>query len=341
MALISKKKNIYKVSDSLRNYLHLHGRQSEIPISYADLLRSNNAIPLYDSENKDTLWETLFFSQDDMNHIYFGLKNIYAILKADGDLSVMEHLYVDRVDACTYGNTYPFRVRIVNRINDNFDYFYIKKADASRIYGLELEHLLSPNRMSYIVNGDTLIEEHIPGIPGDQFIKNYMNDDKLNKIRIAKEFVKFTERCFVRLLGDMHSNNFVIDITPDFEEIHYRIKSIDFDQQSYEGRKVVYMPQYFKQNNPIINIGLDLMTPATVKQYQKEERSLILNRMKASSHNLKELLKCMRKDTISIPENIANLKKELADHYKHPEFNNCKNMGGIVSVSLQYLMDHH
>lgn len=341
MALISKKKIIYKVSDSLRNYLRHHGRQIEIPITYADLLRSNNAIPLYDSDNKDTLWETIFFPQDDMNHIYFGLKNIYAILKADGDLSVMEHLYVDRVDACTYGNTYPFRVRIVNRINDNFDYFYIKKADASRIYGLELEHLLSPNRMSYIVNGDTLIEEHIPGIPGDQFIKNYMNDDKLNKIRIAKEFVKFTERCFVRLLGDMHSNNFVIDITPDFEEIHYRIKSIDFDQQSYEGRKVVYMPQYFKQNNPIINIGLDLMTPATVKQYQKEERSLIVNRMKASSHNLKELLKCMRKDTISIPENIANLKKELADHYQHPEFNNCKNMGGIVSVSLQYLMDHH
>lgn len=341
MALISKKKNIYPVSDPLRNYLVNHGRAIEIPITYNDLTRHNNAVPLYDVDGKDTLWETLFFPQDDMNHIYFGLKNIYAILKADGDLSVMEHLYVDRVDACTYGNTYPFRVRIVNRINDNFDYFYIKKADASRIYGLELEHLLSPNRMSYIVNGSTLIEEHIPGIPGDQFIKSYMNDEKLNKIRIAKEFVKFTERCFVRLLGDMHSNNFVIDVTPDFEEVHYRIKSIDFDQQSYEGRKVVYMPQYFKQNNPIINIGLELMTPATVKQYQKEERSLILNRMKASSHNLKALMKSMRKDKISIPENVNNLKKELADHYNHSEFLSCKSMGDVVATSLQYLHDHH
>ncbi|MBK6266668.1 hypothetical protein JKA74_16600 [Marivirga sp. S37H4] len=341
MALISKKKNIYPVSSRLKGYLANHGRALQIPITYNDLTRFNNAIPLYDSDGKDTLWETLFFPQDDMNHIYFGLKNIYAILKADGDLSVMEHLYVDRVDACTYGNTYPFRVRIVNRINDNFDYFYIKKADASRIYGLELEHLLSPNRMSYIVNGDTLIEEHIPGIPGDQFIKKYMNDGKLNKIRLAKEFVKFTERCFVRLLGDMHSNNFVIDITPDFEEIHYRIKSIDFDQQSYEGRKVVYMPQYFKQNNPIINIGLELMTPATVKQYQKEERSLIINRMKASSHNLKELMKCMRKDTISIPEHVENLKKELAQHYSHDKFLECKSMGDVVAESLQYLHDHH
>ncbi len=341
MVLISKKKIIYPVSERLKSYLTNHGRQIKIPITYNDLTRHNNAIPLYDSDGKDTLWETLFFPQDDMNHIYFGLKNIYAILKADGDLSVMEHLYVDRVDACTYGNTYPFRVRIVNRINDNFDYFYIKKADASRIYGLELEHLLSPNRMSYIVNDDTLIEEHIPGIPGDQFIKKYMNDSKLNKIRLAKEFVKFTERCFVRLLGDMHSNNFVIDITPDFEEIHYRIKSIDFDQQSYEGRKVVYMPQYFKQNNPIINIGLELMTPATVKQYQKEERSLILNRMKASAHNLKELMKCMRKDTISIPEHVESLKKDLAQHYKHDKFLECKSMGDVVAESLQYLHDNH
>lgn len=341
MALISKKKKIFPVSNNLMKYLQQHGRHLKIPIRYDDLTRANNAIPLYDSEDKDTLWETLFFSQDDMKHIYYGLKNIYAILKADGDLSVMEHLYVDRVDACTYGNTYPFRVRIVNQINDNFDYFYIKKADASRIYGLELEHLLSPNRMSYIVNGDTLIEEHIPGIPGDQFIRNYMNDSKLNKIRLAKEFVKFTERCFVRLLGDMHSSNFVIDITPDFEEIHYRIKSIDFDQQSYEGRKAVYMPQYFKQNNPIIDLGLELMTPATVKQYQKEERSLIVNRMKASDHNLKELLKAMRKDQISTPENVANLKSELADHYKHKNFNNCKNMGEVVAESLIYLREHN
>jgi hypothetical protein len=38
----------------------------------------------------------------------------------------------------------------VNKINDNFDYFYIKNADASRIYGLELEHILSPNKINLI-----------------------------------------------------------------------------------------------------------------------------------------------------------------------------------------------
>ena len=146
-----------------------------------------------------------------------------------------------------FGNTKPFRVRIVNKLNDNFDYFYIKNADASRVYGLELEHILSPNRISYYVDGDTLIEEHIMGVPGDKFIKNHLSDTSLNEIRLVKEFIKFNERCFIRLLGDMHSSNYVVEIIPDFEEINYRIRAVDFDQQSYDGRKQVYMPQYYKQ----------------------------------------------------------------------------------------------
>jgi len=48
-----------------------------------------------------------------------------------------------------------------------------------------------------------------------------MQDSHLNPIRLAKEFEKFNERCFVRLLGDMHSSNFVIDVTPDFEETNF------------------------------------------------------------------------------------------------------------------------
>ena len=179
---------------------------------------------------------------------------------------------------------------MVNKINDNFDYFYIKHADASRVYGLELEDLLAPNRMRFLINAETLIEEHVVGIPGEQFIRTRLEDLDLNKIRLTKEFVKFNERCFVRLLGDMHSSNFVIDITPDFEEISYRLRAIDFDQQSYEGRKSIYLPKYFKENNPIINLGFGLMTPETVQQYQREERSLMANRVKSSQGQINELI---------------------------------------------------
>ena len=337
MAIISKKKEIFPISEGLRAYIKKYDREIDLPIYYSDLLRYDNSIPLYDKTGNDTLWETVFFPQGDMDHIYASLKKVYAIVKADGDLSVMDHITIDRVDLCVYGNTQPFRIRVVNQINDNFDYFYIKNADASRIYGLELEHLLSPNKISYVVNKETLIEEHIVGVPAELFIKKYLGSPTLNEIRLAKEFVKFNERCFVRLLGDMHSSNFVIDITPDFEDVDYRLRAIDFDQQSYEGRRAIYLPQYYTQNNPIIEIGLKHMTPETVRQYQREERSNISNRLKAERSRVDDLLKAMINDQLSNSENVEFLGKELADFYEEKDFLSCKNMGEMVSMSLEML----
>ncbi|PRY87180.1 hypothetical protein [Mongoliibacter ruber] len=335
MALISKKKIIYPISTELRKFLRKYSREVGFPIHYSDLVRYSSSIPLYDFKGNDTLWESVFFSESDREEIHYNVKNIYALLKAEGDMSVMKHLYIDRIDICTYGNTQPFRVRIVNRINDNFDYFYVKNADASRVYGLELEHLLSPNRISYLVHENTLIEEHIAGIPGEQFMRNQINDPLLNPIRLAKEFVKFNERCFVRLLGDMHSSNFVIDVTPDFEETHYRIRAIDFDQQSYEGKKSIYLPQYFKQNNALIQLGITHITPESMLQYQREERALIANRLKSSPTEIEDILESMERDIISVPENIDSLKKDLAKHYSNEQFLKCNNMGEILRMSLE------
>ncbi len=339
MGLIHKKKTPYPISTGLREYLKNHVRERFIPITYADLIRYENSFTLYDRYGKDSLWESVLYQESESLQIHQALKEVYSILKADGDVSLMEHLFIDRIDVCIYGNTRPFRIRIVNRINDNFDYFYIKYADANRVYGLELEHILSPNRINYLVSKNVLVEEHIAGIPGDEFIEHHMQDTDLNEIRLAKEFVKFNERTFVRLLGDMHSNNFVIDITPDIEETHYRIRAIDFDQQSFEGKRVVYMPQYFIQNNPIIELGIKLMTPETVKQYQKEEQSLIASRIKSSRYRLKDLIDCMTKDTLSKDPHIYNLKNELSDYYKDDRFLRCANMGEMVKTSLRMLLE--
>jgi hypothetical protein len=339
MAIISKKKIPYAVSTKLRNYLKEQERAKRIAITYGELTRYQSSINLYDKYGNDSLWETVFFPSAENDQVHQALKEVYSLLKADGDVSVIEHLFVDRIDVCIYGNTRPFRIRIVNRINDNFDYFYIKHADASRIYGLELEHILSPNRINYLVHKNTLVEEHIAGIPGDQFIKYQMDSNELNEIRLAKEFVKFNERTFVRLLGDMHSANFVIDVTPDFEETHYRIRAIDFDQQSFEGRRAVYMPQYFRQNNPIIDLGIKLMTRETMIQYQREEQSLIASRIKSSRYRLKELLDSMCSDTLSTAKNIASLKKELFEHYQDHRFTSCENMGSMVKLSLRMLWE--
>jgi len=340
MKLISKKKAIYSVNDRFKEYLNDFDRYVKLPIEYEDLLRYDESISYYDNSGEDTLWLTVFYYGSDQKRINDALIETYAIIRSDGNTSVMEHLIVDRVDLCSYGNTRPFRVRILNTLNENFDYFYVKKADASRVYGLELEHLLSPNRITFFVYNDTLIEEHISGIPGDKFIKHYLKDRHLDGVRLAKEFVKFNERCFLRLLGDMHSSNYVVDITPDFEETIYRIRSIDFDQQSYEGKKKVYLPQYFKENNPIIFLGIKMMTPETVLQYQHEERSLIHKRILSAKDQLDYLLHVMAEDRIAPTENVRELSDELNMHYKTDRFNSCLSMGDVVRESLNTLNNY-
>ncbi|GAA5220120.1 hypothetical protein [Membranihabitans marinus] len=334
----SKKKIPFEISKGFLSYLKKFNRQHPLPIQYEELHRFISAIPLIDRHERDTYWETVFFTESDTEYLHTALTKIYAILKTDGDFSVMEHLSVARIDFCTFGNTKPFRVRIINKLNDNYDHFYIKKADASRLYGLELEHILSPNRITYLFDDNTLIEEHIAGIPGDDFIKYHMEVSLFDKTRIAKEFVKFNERCFIRLLGDMRSYNFVVDITPDIEGNQYRIRAIDFDQQSYEGRKSFYLPQYFKENNPIIFMGIENMAPEAVHQYQIEERSLIAVRAKSSAHQLNLLLKTMIRDQISFPDKVNQLKEELAYHHKSKIFDQCETMGEIVLANIKLLL---
>lgn len=338
MAAIRYKKPVFPVSDSLRKYLIATNREIDVPIGYSDLLRSIGNITLFDKKGKDTLWETMIYAESDRSFIYEALRKVYAQLKVGGDTSVIDHLYIDRVDYCLYANTHPFRVRIVNRLNDLFDYFYIKRSDASRIYGMELEHLLSPNKINFLTHGDTLIEEHIAGIPGDTFIHQYLNEQQeFNPLRIAKEFVKFNERCLVQLLGDMRNDNFVVEIIPDFDELYFRLRAIDFDQQCYEGNHSIYMPQFFKENNPIINLGFKSMSPVLELQYQKEERMRLLNRVKAARMQLQQLLSSMKGDVLSTPERIEQLRNELAELYDVDAFFSCTTMGQVVAVSLQML----
>jgi hypothetical protein len=331
----SRKKPMYPVNDTLRHYLKLHGREVKLPVTYKSLLNYTWSTPIKDKNGKDTLWEKLSYDSRDWNYIREGLVKIYAILKTEGDISFINHLDVARVDYCTFGNSHPFRIRIVNKFNDNYDHYYIKIADASRIYGLELEHILSPNRITFFTCDNTLVEEHIPGIPGDVFIHQMMSSPETNKIRLAKEFVKFNERCFVRLLGDMRSYNFVIDITPDIEDYQYRIRCIDFDQQSYEGRKNLYLPQFFKENYAFVDLSLSHLNKESIEQYQFEERTLIAFRLISSRYRIKQLLDIMTKDEISSAAKVTQLKNELNSYFQTTVFRKCRSMGDIVKMQLR------
>lgn len=334
--MISQKKILYPISDPLRNYLTLFGRMSTIPIIYDDLLRFNEAFPYENPAGEETLWRTVLYPQEELAELRPKLTRIYAFLKIGGDMSLAEHLTVDRIDFGEFGNSRPFRVRVTNQFNDNSDYFYVKNADASRICGLELEHILSPNRINFLVNGNTLIEEHIAGVPGDIFMRTYFDRPTLNKVRVAKEFVKFNERCFIRLLGDMRSVNYVVDITPDFEQVQYRVRPIDFDQQSYEGGRKIYLAQFFKDNNPVVNLVTSLLNDATIMQYRKEERTLVAKRRKIAQVRLDQLLGCMNTQQLSSPEKFLQLRNELMEYHATDFFNDCHSMGELVEKHIDY-----
>ena len=194
---------------------------------------------------------------------------------------------------------------------------------------------MSPNRISFFTHQLTLIEDHIPGIPGDIFIQNYLQEPITNRIRFAKEFVKFNERCFVRLLGDMRSYNFVVDITPDIEDFQYRIRAIDFDQQSYEGRKNIYLPQFFKENKELVDICIKYLNRDSITQYQTEERTMMAFRVASSRFRLMHLLNIMAVDSISTPEKLIQLREELAREFQAPVFLKCRSMGQLVKRQLK------
>ena len=83
------------------------------------------------------------------------------------------------------------------------------------------------------------------------------------------------------------------------------------------------------------------MNVETMKQYQQEERTLIAKRLKRANNRVGRLLDAMCKDTLSLPEKVTNLKKELADHYQYAAFLQCNSMGDIMRVSLKLLSDSY
>ena len=278
--LISKKKPFYPINELLKKYLISNNRWFEINILYNDLLRFKGSVVVYDKNNNDTLWVRLFYNENENFEIEQYLKKIYARLHSDGNDDQFEFLKIDAIDYCTFGNSKPFRIKIRNILNDNFIYFYIKKTDASRVYGLEFEHMLSPYNINFLVNDSILIEEHISGIPGDIFIKENLKDcSNMEKAQLAKEYVKFNERCMIRLLGDMRSYNYVVVPIHDFDKVVYRIRPIDFDQQCFEGKLKIYRPQFFEENLKLMNLIRDKLNHDSVLQYKIEERSIIAKRI--------------------------------------------------------------
>jgi hypothetical protein len=297
---------------------------------------------VYDKNDNDTFWVRVYYSDSERREIEFSLKKIYTQLHSDGNESGIPYLNVDAIDYCTFGNSKPFRIKIRNILNDNFTYYYIKKTDASRIFGLEFEHMLSPYNLNFLVNENTLIEEHIAGIPGDTFMKEFLPQcNDAEKAQIAKEYVKFNERSMIRLLGDMRAYNYVVVPTHDFDQVVYKIRPIDFDQQSFEGRLSVYRPQFFKENGPIMDVVRTKLTHDSINQYKIEERSIVARRIISSGNRINKLVKTMQLELLTLPQNLERLRNEIYKFTQDKAFLNSNSMGDIMKASFEYVRKHY
>ncbi|MFD1095360.1 hypothetical protein [Salegentibacter chungangensis] len=340
--LMSRKKPSFPINERFNRYLAKYNRNTKIPVFYDDLLRFSGSIVVYDQHEEDTFWVRCYYPDHERTEIDNSLKQVYTILHSDGSDDSLEFLNIDAIDYCTFGNSKPFRIRVRNILNDSFTYFYVKKADASRLYGLEFEHLLSPHRINFLVYKDTLIEEHIAGIPGDVFIEDHLPEcDNRAQTQIAKQFVKFNERCTVRLLGDMRSYNYVVIPTHDFDHVEYQIRAIDFDQQCYEGNLKVYRPQFFKENFKMVKLVSDKLEQSSIEQYRKEERSLLAKRMINTRSRYKELIRCMINDHVSSAQNVRSLRKDLYKYTTDMKFKRARTMGQILRTALQFVQRNY
>ncbi len=340
--LVQNKKHVYPISENLNNYLKKYGRGVKLPIKYQDLLRFDDGMSIYDQNGRDTLWLSTFFNQQDRKEIDMALKRLYSMMYVDGGEEILQHLNVDSIDFCTFGNTKPFRVKVRNILNDNYTLMYVKNADSSRAYGLELEHLLSPNQTLFFVDNDTLVEEHILGIPGDEFVNTYLKTgSNSEKSAIAKEFVKFNERCFVRLLGDMRAYNFVMVLLHDFDRNQFRFRAIDFDQQSYEGDLNTYSPKFFKENEIYQKLVDEYLSFESVEQYKREERALISRRAASEWSRLNELFTCMKESPLSEGKHIEQLKMSLYALAKDVNFKRSNSMGEIVECAINFVVRNY
>jgi len=157
------------------------------------------------------------------------------------------------------------------------------------------------------------------------------------KSQWAKEFVKFNERCMIRLLGDMRSYNYVIVPVHDFDHVVYKIRAIDFDQQSFEGKLKVYRPQFFKENLKMVELVRAKLQKGSVDQYKIEERSMVAKRILSAGTRMDRLLAAARPDHISLPENIERLKMEIYELTKDMGFKRCTTMGEVLALALDFV----
>ena len=326
-------KELYPVSNQLQQYLADFKRDIVLPISYQELFHYSYSNAIKDENGKYTHWENVVYDEKYAEMLQPKILATYQLLKN----SSAKNIKITAIDFCEFANSMPFRISVEDTGNNSSDYFYIKAADASRIYGLELEQLLSANNICYLYHKNTLVEDHIEGIPGDVFLKEAAAFPTDQKKLLATAFVTFNEECFTRLLGDMRSYNFVVVKTVD-EQNPFKIKAIDFDQQCYEGKLNLYWPQFYKENYEYVQMANQFLGEERIESICLLARKKTANCRDQLLNQLNNLLQAMATEELSENYKVVSLRKELNHYFKTKQFSSCKTMGALLQQQLKQVL---
>ena len=145
----------------------------------------------------------------------------------------------------------------------------------------------------------------------------------------------------IRLLGDMRAYNYVVIPIHDFDQVIYKIRAIDFDQQCYEGKFSVYRPQFFKENHKIMELVKKKLKHDSIIQYKIEERSTVSRRLIISESRMDSLIKIMKKDRLSSNKNLETLKNEIFLFTNDDAFKKSKSMGDLMEATFNYTRNNY
>ena len=80
--------------------------------------------------------------------------------------------------------------------------------------------------------------------------------------------------------------------------------------------------QFFKENYPYVKLCMDYLNDKTVLQYQQEERSSIVHRVRSERHRIKDLRDASFGQELSTMANVIQLREGYASIYSDNNYYN-------------------
>lgn len=228
-----------------------------------------------------------------------------------------------------YGRTNPLRVK-VHFGNHTEKVFYAKELDEKRLFGIELEDILSEHKYNYSASGGAIYEDEVKG---DEIYR--LSNEARNDVSFLEEMAKLDYRAFLMLLKDLNPianpHNCVVSKRTLREGYTYEVRPIDFDGlfeiEDFQEESVLSG----QRDQVIDKLGKEKYT--LLRALEKEG---IKKRYCQNSERVNELLGVIGSSD-ECNTNVSRISCLLSKYYHDPKvrFYEAKNMGELLGMHLR------